>query len=379
MSTIPHPELERFRTEFPILQTRTYLNSCSLGALSRRSMGYLGEYQALWNTMGASAWYELWMGRIGQLKQSVATMWNAQESEIALSPSVSGALSSVASSIDYTGRNKVVVAELDFPTLVYQWLARPGIEVVRVPSDDSIGVPPERWAQYVDERTALVATSHVFYGTGYIQDLSGAAKAARDNGALFLVDGYQAAGQINVDPRAVDADIYVAGPLKWLLGGPGLAFLYVRQERIAELRPTIASWFGARDQFQFRNDELEFRHDAGRFSMGTPAVPTVYTALGGLEIFAEAGQEKAYERIAALTEDLVGLVDEQGWEMKISREPAHRSGIILVRHDDAAGAVRQLADRNIIVDHRAGYVRVSPHFYNTPDENRMFIDALRQV
>jgi selenocysteine lyase/cysteine desulfurase len=379
MSTIPHPELERFRTEFPILQTRTYLNSCSLGALSRRSMGYLGEYQALWNTMGASAWYELWMARIGQLKQGVATMWNARESEIALSPSVSGALSSIASSIDYTRRNKVVVAELDFPTLVYQWLARPDVEVVRVPSDDGIGIPPERWAEYVDERTALVATSHVFYSTGYIQDLSGAAQAARDHGALFLVDGYQAAGQIAVDPRAVDADIYVAGPLKWLLGGPGLAFLYVRQERIAELRPTIASWFGARDQFQFRNDELEFRDDAGRFSMGTPAVPTVYTALGGLEIFAEAGQEKAYERIAALTEDLVGLVDEQGWEMKISREPAHRSGIILVRHDDAAGAVRQLADRNIIVDHRADYVRVSPHFYNTPDENRMFIEALRQV
>lgn len=379
MSTIPHPELERLRTEFPILLTRTYLNSCSLGALSRRSMGYLGEYQALWNTMGASAWYELWMGRIGQLKQAVASMWNAHESEIALSPSVSGALSSIASSIDYTKRNKVVVADLDFPTLVYQWLARPDVEVVRVPSDDGIGVPPGRWAEYVDDRTALVATSHVFYGTGYVQDLSGAAKAARDHGALFLVDGYQAAGQIRVDPRAVDADIYVAGPLKWLLGGPGLAFLWVRRERIAELRPTIASWFGARDQFLFRTDELEFRDDAGRFSLGTPAVPTVYTALGGLEIFAEAGQDRAYERIAALTEDLVGLADAEGWEMKIARDPRHRSGIILVKHDDAAGAVRQLADRNIIVDHRAGYVRVSPHFYNTPDENRLFVEALREV
>ena len=150
MSGIPHPELERWRTEFPILQTRTYLNSCSLGALSRRSMGYLGEYQALWNTMGASAWYELWMGRITQLRQSVAAMWNAHENEVALAPSVSGALSSIASAIDYRTRNRVVVAELDFPTLVYQWLARPDVEVVRVPSDDGIGVPPERWAEYVD-------------------------------------------------------------------------------------------------------------------------------------------------------------------------------------------------------------------------------------
>ncbi|MBB4637869.1 aminotransferase class V-fold PLP-dependent enzyme [Longimicrobium terrae] len=377
MSSIPHAELEAFRTEFPILQTRTYLNSCSLGALSRRSMGYLGEYQALWNTMGASAWYELWMGRIGQLKQTVATMWNADEKEIALSPSVSGALSSIASAIDYTKRNKIVVAELDFPTLVYQWLARNDVEVVRVPSDDGIGVPPERWAEYVDERTALVATSHVFYGTGYVQDLAPIAKAARDAGALFLVDGYQSAGQIRVDPRAVDADIYVAGPLKWLCGGPGIAFLWVRQERIAELRPTIASWFGARDQFQFRNDELEFRDDAGRFSMGTPAVPTVYTALGGLEIFAEAGQDRIYERIAALTEDVVTLAQEAGFELKIAEDPARRSGIVLIRNDDAPAAVRRLADKNIIVDHRAGYVRVSPHFYNTPEENRKFIAALR--
>src|SRR5688500_5004102 len=180
MSGIPHPELERWRTEFPILQTRTYLNSCSLGALSRRSMGYLGEYQALWNTMGASAWYELWMGRIGELRGAVAAMWGAREAEIALSPSVSGALSAIASALDHSRRNRVVVAELDFPTLVYQWLARRDVEVVRVPSDDGVGIPPERWAEHVDERTALVATSHVFYGTGYVQELEPIARVAHD-------------------------------------------------------------------------------------------------------------------------------------------------------------------------------------------------------
>ncbi|HWK88616.1 MAG TPA: aminotransferase class V-fold PLP-dependent enzyme [Longimicrobium sp.] len=376
MSGIPHPELEALRTEFPILQTRTYLNSCSLGALSRRSMGYLGEYQALWNTMGASAWYELWMARITQLRGMVAAMWNAREMEIALSPSVSGALGPVTSAIDFTRRNRVVVAELDFPTLVYQFLARPDLEVVRVPSDDGIGVRPERWAEFVDERTALVATSHVFYGTGYVQDLAPIAKAAKDAGALFLVDGYQAAGQIAVDPRASGADVYAAGPLKWLLGGPGLAFLWVREERIAELRPRFTSWFGARDQFRFRTDELEFRDDAGRFALGTPAVPTVYTALGGLEIFAEAGHAQAYARIAALTADLVARVEAAGFEMKIAPDPARRSGIVLVRHDDAPGAVDQLSKQGIVVDHRAGYVRVSPHFYNTADENARFVEAL---
>lgn len=375
MSNVPHPELERWRSEFPILRSRTYLNSCSLGALSNRSMGYLGEYQALWNAMGASAWYELWMGRIDGLLHHVAKMWNARRKEVALSPSVSGAVSSVASAIDYTKRNRVVVAELDFPTLVYQWLARPDVEVVRVPSDDGIGIAPERWAQYVDDRTAVVATSHVFYGTGYVQDLGPIAKAAKDAGALFLVDGYQAAGQIPVDPRASGADIYVAGPLKWLLGGPGLAFLWAREEIIDTLRPTVTSWFGAANQFEFRADELEFRDDAGRFSLGTPAVPTIYTALGGLEIFDEAGHAKVYERIAALTSDLVGRLQEAGFTLKTA-DRDHRSGILLVKHDDAPGAVRALAERSIIVDHRAGYVRVSPHFYNTVDENAQFVSAL---
>jgi len=376
---IPHAELEGFRREFPILQTRTYLNSCSLGALSNRSMGYLGEYQALWNTMGASAWYELWMGRIGNVLDQVATLWHARRSEVALSPSVSAAVAAVASAVDYSKRNKVVVADLDFPTLVYQWLARNDVEVVRVPSDDGVGVDPARWAEYVDERTAIVATSHVFYGTGYVQDLAPIRDAARAAGALFLVDGYQAAGQIDVNPREIGADVYVAGPLKWLLGGPGLAFLWVAEEVIPTLRPTVTSWFGAANQFAFRADELEYRDDAGRFSLGTPAIPTVYTALGGLEIFAQAGPPRIYERVKALTEDLVGRLSDGGFELKAAREPARRSGIILVRHADAPGAVQRLALRNIVVDHRAGYVRVSPHFYNTVAENEAFVAALREV
>lgn len=377
MSTVPHPELEAWRTEFPILQTRTYLNSCSLGALSRRSMGYLGEYQALWNTMGASAWYELWMGRIGDLRGRVAEFWNARESEVAFSPSVSAALSSVASAVDYRERNRVVVAELDFPTLVYQWLAKPEVEVVVVPSDDGIGIAPERWAEYVDERTAIVATSHVFYGTGYIQELEPIAKVARDAGALFLVDGYQAVGQVPVDPRATGADVYVGGPLKWLLGGPGLAFLWVREDRIPELVPTVVSWFGAEDQFTFRSDAFRPRADAGRFSLGTPAVPTVYTALGGMEIVLEVGMERIRERIGALTEDLVVRLRDAGHELRIADRRDRRSGIVMVRVPDSAASVAALAEKGIVVDKRGEYVRISPHFYNTVEENARCVAALR--
>ena len=376
---IPYPELERWRAEFPILEDRVYLNSCSLGALSRRSMGLLGEYQELWNAMGASAWYELWLGRIAELRGHVARLLSARDAEVALAPSVSAALASVASAVDYRRRNRVVVAELDFPTLPYQWLARSDVEVVVVPSDDGVGIPAERWADFIDERTAVVATSHVFYSTGYIQDLAPIGEAAHRAGALFVVDGYQSLGQIVVDPRASGADVYVGGPLKWLLGGPGLAYVWVREERIRELEPTVVSWFGARDQFDFRADRLELRDDAGRFSLGTPAIPTVYTALGGMEIFREIGMEPIAARIAALTADLIARLGGAGFALRVGADPDRRSGIVMVRHSDSAAAVAALAAERIIVDRRGEYVRISPHFYNTADENARCVELLTRL
>ena len=378
MSRIPHPELEGWRDEFPILKSRTYLNSCSLGALSRRSMGYLGEFQGLWNTMGASAWYELWLGRLAELRGRVAELLHARDSEIALMPSVSAGLSAVASAVDYGRRNRVVVSDLDFPTQIYQWLVKPGVEVVRVPSDDGVGIAPERWAEYVDDRTAVVATSHVFFSTGYIQDLAPIAAAAHAKGALCVIDGYHGAGQVPTDPRADGVDVYLTGPLKWLLGGPGMAFLWVREERIASLVPTMASWFGAHDQFLFQPDAFRFRDDAARFEMGTPALPTAYTALGGLEIVLAAGDVRIRERIAALTADLVERARGAGFELRISDDPARRSGIVMVRVPDSGAAVAGLADRGIVVDRRGEYVRISPHFYNTAEEGADAVAALRE-
>jgi kynureninase len=377
MSDVPHGDLERWRDEFPILSTRTYLNSCSLGPLSRRSMGYLGEYQALWNTMGASAWYELWLGRLAELRERVAELWNARPGEIALMPSVSAALGAVSTAVDYSRRNRVVVADLDFPTQIYQWMVKPGIEIVRVPSDDGVGIPAERWAEYIDERTALVATSHVFFSTGYIQDVAAISEYARAAGALFVVDGYHGAGQLPVNPRELGADIYVAGPLKWLLGGPGMAYLWVREERIGELEPTIASWFGARDQFQFEHDRFEFRDDAARFELGTHAIPTMYTALGGLEIILEVGMDRVRERNAALTDHLVERLRAADHHLRIADHPDRRSAIVMVHAEDSRRTVADLALQGIVVDSRGPFVRVSPHFYNTPEECDRFVDALR--
>ena len=358
-----------WRGEFPILAQTTYLNSCSLGALSRRAEQRLRDFRNEWHQYGASAWYETWMGRLAELRGRVAGMLAADEAEIALGASVSAALSVIASAIDHRPpRHRVVVAELDFPTLAYQWLARPDVEVVRVPSDDGIGIDPQRWAEAIDERTAVVATSHVFFTTGAIQDLASIAKLAHDAGALFIVDAYQSAGQIPIDVSATGADVLIAGPLKWLLGGPGLAYTWVRPQLVETLTPTIAGWWGAEDQFDFDIGRLDFKRDARRFELGTPALHTVHTALGGQQIIDEIGVPSIRDRNRALTERLIARARDAGFELRVADHPDDRSAIVMIAAGDPHDAVAHLAEARIIVDARPGYVRVSPHFYNTEEE-----------
>jgi len=289
-------DLEAVRREFPILEAKVYLNSCSLGALSRRAEARLGEFLALWHGMGASAWYEHWLARIEELRGKVASFWNADASETALLPSTSAALSVVSESVPAGSRNRIVCTELDFPTLPYQWRVKPGVEVVMLPSHDGVGVEPQQFADAVDARTLFVATSHVFFATGFVQDVAALAGIAHDAGAYCLIDGYQALGQIPVDVPASGVDFYTAGPLKWLCGGPGLAYLYVRRDLIEALRPRITSWFAAENQFAFDAGHFTYRRDARRFELGTPALAAVHTALGGQEILDEVGIEAVAAR-----------------------------------------------------------------------------------
>jgi kynureninase len=366
----------RWRDEFPILERATYLNSCSLGALSHRSVRYLARFQEEWHDHGASAWYETWLGRVAELRGRVARMFGASEDELALAASVSAALSVVGSALDYRHRNRVVVADLDFPTVAYQWMVRPDVEVVRVPSDNGTTIDLQRWADAVDERTAAIATSHVFFTTGAIQDLNGLAAIARRAGALFIVDAYQSAGQIPVDLRAHDIDILIAGPLKWLMGGPGLAYTCVRSELVRDLRPTITGWFGAADQFAFDITRHEFKDDARRLELGTPALPTVHTALGGQEIVDEIGIPAIRQHNRQLTEHLVHRASEAGFRLRCAADPGARSAIVMIAVDHPDDAVRQLGQARIIVDARPGHVRVSPHFYNTTAEVDQVMDEL---
>src|SRR5436190_20019936 len=243
--------LARYRSEFPIFRHAVYLNTCSLGALGDRTRRRIAEFFDLWQARGASAWYDVWWAALSELRARYARVVNAGPAEIALAPSISVALSAVAEALDYGRRPRVVVTSLDFPTVAYQWLAkRPrGVELVVVESPDRVSVPVEAIARAVDERTALVATSHVYFTSGAIQDITAVAEVAHARGALCLIDAYQAVGQIPVDVQDAGVDALVAGGLKWLLGGPGVVFLYVREAVARRLEPRISGWFGQREQF----------------------------------------------------------------------------------------------------------------------------------
>jgi len=373
---LPVLDVEALRAEFPILSRKTYLNSCSLGALSTRAETYLDDFRERWHDMGASAWYEHWLGRVEDLRNRVARFWGSETEEVALLPSTSAALSVLAESVAPNDRNRVVCTELDFPTLVYQWAVKPDVELVVLESRDGVGVSLEQFTEAVDERTLFLATSHVFFTTGAIQDIGALAAIAHDAGAWCLVDGYQGVGQVPLDLSASGVDFYTGGPLKWLCGGPGLAYLYVRGDLIESLRPRITSWFATEGQFDFDPRGFRYRSDARRFELGTPALPTVHTALGGQEIIDEVGIDAVVERNRSLTSHLVGRCEEAGFELRLA-PPEHRSAIVMIRHADPAGAVRHLASHGVIVDHRPGFVRVSPHFYNTEGELDRCVDVLK--
>lgn len=377
--TLPVVDWTVWRDEFPIFLRKTYLNTCSLAPLSRRVRAAQERFLDEWEALGASAWYELWMDALDALRGKAARILGAGKKEIALAPSVSVALSAVASAIDYSTRSRVVLSDLDFPTLAYQWAVKPQVERRFVSSEDGIQVRPDRIAAAVDSRTAIVATSRVYYTSGAVQDVPQVAKAAHAHGALALIDAYQATGQLPTDVHAGDVDVLVTGGLKWLLGGTGIAFLYVREALVPQLRPTIAGWFGNADQFAFDAHAFRFHEDARRFELGTTANAAVYAASAGLDIVLELGVDRLRRRTSELTTDIVERLSDFGYALKSPAVPEERAGIVAVHLRDPAKAVKALGVRNFVVDYRHDRLRVSPYFYNTPEDNERFVDALRAV
>ncbi len=371
--------LARYRAEFPVFDRQIYLNTCSLGALSSRSRARVEQFLTEWQERGAAAWYDVWWSRLAELRGRYASLIGARREELALHASVSTAVSVVASALDYRRRPRVVTTALDFPTLTYQWLAKraEGVEVEILESPDGIGVPLELFEKAVDDRTAVVATSHVYFTSGAIQDLPALAEIAHSRGALLLVDAYQSVGQIPVDVRKEGVDFILGGGLKWLLGGPGIAFLYVRGDLIEELSPSVTGWFADRDQFRFDSGRFELHGDARRFEQGTPSLAAVHAQLGGLELLAEVGWDRVYAATYELKEDLIACASEAGLEPRVASDPLRRASIVLIPSPDAGAAVRTLADANIVADARAGCVRISPFFYNNRDDYARAIELLK--
>jgi len=379
-SAVVRASLDDLRSEFPILERCAYLNSCSLGALSKSASANLDGFLDEWHTMGASGWYRHWLDRIGELRIRVAGFWGSTPQEVALLPSVSAALSVLAHARGVpeqkgTRRNRIVCTELDFPTLAYQWAVKPGVELVVLESPDGVRIDPEQFMDAIDERTLFLATSHVFFTTGYRQDLRALAEIAHRAGALCVIDGYQGAGQVPLSLSDSGVDAYVAGPLKWLCGGAGLAYLYVKESLIQKLQPSFTSWFAARSQFDFDLRKFDYRSDARRFELGTPALSTVHTALGGQAVIDRVGIDSISRKNSELTERFRRQAEARGLKVRLPQR-SHRTAIVTVPHTDPAGAVRHLAERGVIVDHRPGFVRVSPHFYNSAEEIDCCVDAL---
>src|SRR2546425_9391899 len=370
--------LARYRSEFPIFRDALYLNACSLGALGERTRRRIAEFFDVWQARGAAAWYDVWWAALEELRARYARIVGASPGEIALAPSVSVALSAVAEALDYRRRPKVVITSLDFPTVAYQWLAKRGrgVELVVVESPDQVSVPVEAIAGAVDDRTALVVTSHVYFTSGALQDIKRVAEAAHKSGALCLVDGYQSVGQVPVDVRATGVDFLTAGGLKWLLGGPGIVLLYVRDELARRLAPAIAGWFGHKDQFAFDPPALELHDDARRFELGTPALAAVYAQLGGLDYIDEIGVPAIREVTAALTEDLIARAPAMGLRPKVAARAEDRSAIVMLPADDPADRGRPLTAAGIIADARPGHVRLSPFFYNVQDDHVAALERL---
>jgi kynureninase len=379
MSNEPTTNWNAYRSEFPIFEHTTYLNTCSLGALSRRTRSAVDQFLDLWQSYGASAWYKTWLGEVAALRSSFERLVNAPAGSCTIQHSVSSALAVIASCYPYTERTRIITTALDFPTIPYQWLVKPHVEVVILPTDDNIGVPIERYAAAIDERTALIATSHVFFTSGYIQPVAEIVKLARAAGAHVLFDGYQAAGQIPVDVQALDVDWYLTGGLKWLLGGPGIVELYAKPEHIQTMQPTTTGWFAHGQPFAFDAEQWSYQADARRFELGTPAVAAVYAARSGMDMILEIGVEAVRAREQELVGDLMARARDAGLEMKLPANPADHAGIVMFPAPDPGSVVRALAEQKIIVDYRPGHVRVSPFFYNTIDENAIIIDHLARL
>jgi kynureninase len=361
-----------YRDEFPILQRTTYLVSNSLGAMPRAVPARLAEYAEQWATLGVRAWAKGWWEMPLALGDELAPLIGAAPGTVAMAPTVTFAQAVVLSAMSFAGgRDTIVMSALDFPSVryLYEELApKLGARVVVVPSDDGISIDEERLCAAIDERTALVAISHVLFKSAYIVDVARVAAHAHRMGALVSLDAYHSVGVVPVDVRAIGADFLTGGVLKWLCGGPGGCFLYASPEASARCAPALTGWQAHAHPFAFEGD-MEYADGAARWLGGTPVIPALFANLEGPRIVRRAGMDAIRAKSMRQTARLVELADAHGYPVSAPRDPVKRGGTIAFDVPNGAEVAQALLARDVIIDYRPGAgIRVAPHFYTTDDE-----------
>ncbi len=378
-------DLLRYRSQFPILERTTYLVSNSLGAMPRTVPGRLARYCEEWAERGVRAWGEGWWEMPVSVGDVIAPLIGAGRGEVAMFPNVTTSQASVLSALEYDPpRDTIVMTGLDFPSVRYVYdalAARLGARIVAVPGDDGGdgSVDIDRLLEAIDERTRLVAVSHVLFRSAWVMDAEAICRRAHEVGALVSLDAFHSVGVLPVDVRASGVDFLAGGVLKWLCGGPGGAFLYVSPRIRDALEPAFTGWQAHARPFAFEA-EMDYAAAAWRWLNGTPAIPALYAATEGPRIVHEAGVHAIRAKSLRQTTRLIELADASGFPVRAPRDPARRGGTVAFDVPHAYEVSRALLARDIIVDYRPGAgIRVAPHFYTTDDELELAVAAISEI
>ncbi|MBI4427954.1 MAG: aminotransferase class V-fold PLP-dependent enzyme [Ignavibacteriales bacterium] len=373
-----------WRKEFPILQSKTYFISNSLGAMPRAVLRRLQEYAETWSTKGVKAWADEWWDMPIRVGDSIAPLIGAGNGEVSMHPNITTMESIILSCFEPKGkRNKIVCEELNFPSVLYlyrKWAKRHRCRLHLVKSQDGIRVDLVKFLRAIDETTLLVPISHVLFKSAFIQDAKTIIQKAHKVGAKVVLDAYQSVGIIPVDVEELGVDVLVGGVLKWLCGGPGGAFLYVRPDLAKKLKPSFTGWLAHKRPFDFDTGNIEYNEDASRFLNGTPAIPALYAAESGPKIIREVGIQNIREKSLRQTDLLIKLADNAGLSVMSPREPECRGGTVTISVPHAYEVSQELIARGILVDYRKGAgIRIAPHFYNSDEEIRLAIEQMRDI
>ncbi|HJZ62697.1 MAG TPA: aminotransferase class V-fold PLP-dependent enzyme [Candidatus Acidoferrum sp.] len=376
-------DLTAWRGEFPILERSTYMISNSLGAMPRAVYTSLQAYADSWAQRGVRAWEEGWWEMAIGVGDKVAPLIGAGPREISLHQNVTQTQAIIASCFDFRGpRNKVLLTELEFPSIqyFYQEQRRFGARVELVPSADSVRFELDKFLAAIDETTLLVPISLVLFRSSFIVNAKAIVEKAHRVGAHVILDVFQGTGTIPIDVRALGVDFAVGGVLKWLCGGPGVAYLYVREDLRPKLKPALTGWIAHQRPFAFETGAIDAREDSFRYLNGTPHIPALYACQPGLDILNQVGVDTIRKKSMEMTSRLMEGAKARGWRVNTPENPAERAGTVSVDCPHAAEVCRELLLRDILVDHRpkAG-IRISPHFYNKLEECDFALSQIEEI